>query len=155
MRIGINGSDKLVKPNLDEILADIEAAEAAGFAGYWLAQTSLADALGVLALAGARTTTIELGTAVVPTWGRHPRAVAGQALTTQAATGGRLILGLGLGHKPSVEGNLRMKWEKPIRHMLDYLDVLQPLLEMGMASHQGEVWSYMGCLLYTSPSPRD
>jgi F420-dependent oxidoreductase-like protein len=144
MQIGINGSDKLVRPNLDEILADIEASEAAGFASYWLAQTSLADALGVLALAGARTTRIELGTAVVSTWSRHPQAAAAQALTTQAATGGRTILGLGLAHKPSVEGNLRMKWEKPIRHMLDYLDVLQPLLETGMASHQGEVWSYMG-----------
>jgi hypothetical protein len=39
MRIGINGSDKLVRPNIDEILADIEASEAAGFATYWLAQT--------------------------------------------------------------------------------------------------------------------
>ncbi|MGH9134754.1 MAG: TIGR03564 family F420-dependent LLM class oxidoreductase [Ilumatobacteraceae bacterium] len=144
MRIGINGSDKLIRPNLDEMLGDIEASEQAGFDSYWLAQTSLADALGVLALAGSRTSTITLGTAVVPTWSRHPQAVAAQALTTQAATGGRTVLGLGLAHKPSVEGNLRMKWEKPIRHMLDYLDVLQPLLETGMASHQGEVWSYMG-----------
>ena len=144
MRIGINGSDKLLRPNLDEILTDIEATEAAGFSSYWLAQTSLADALGILALAGPRTTRIELGTAVTPTWTRHPQAVAAQALTTQAATEGRTTLGLGLAHKPLVEGNLRMKWEKPIRHMLDYLDVLQPLLETGKVSHQGQVWSYMG-----------
>ena len=144
MRIGINGSDKLVRPNVDEMLADIEAAEAAGFTSYWLAQTGLVDALCVLALAGQRTKSIELGTAVVPTWTRHPQTVASQALTAQAATGGRIVLGLGLAHKPSVEGNLRMKWEKPIRHMLDYRDVLQPLLETGIASHQGEVWSYMG-----------
>jgi F420-dependent oxidoreductase-like protein len=144
MRIGINGSDKLMRPNVDEMLADIEAFEKSGFATYWLAQTGLVDALCILALAGPRTSSIELGTAVVPTWTRHPQTAASQALTTQAATGGRLTLGLGLAHKPSVEGNLRMKWEKPIRHMLDYLDVLQPLLETGIASHQGEVWSYMG-----------
>ena len=82
--------------------------EKSGFATYWLAQTGLVDALSVLALAGPRTSSIELGTAVVPTWTRHPQTAASQALTTQAATGGRTILGLGLAHKPSVEGNLRM-----------------------------------------------
>jgi F420-dependent oxidoreductase-like protein len=98
----------------------------------------------VLALAGPRTSTITLGTAVVPTWPRHPQALAATALTTQAATGGRTVLGIGLAHKPTVEANFGMKWEKPIRHILDYLDVLQPLLETGMASHQGDLWSYMG-----------
>ena len=76
MRIGINGSDKLLRPDIDEMLGDIEASEKSGFATYWLAQTGLVDALGVLALAGPRTSSIELGTAVVPTWTRHPQTVA-------------------------------------------------------------------------------
>ncbi len=151
MRIGINGSDKLVQPNLDEILNDIEESEAAGFSSYWLAQTGLLDAVGALGLAGTRTSNIELGTAVVPTWSRHPETLAGQALTTQAATGGRLILGIGLAHKVSVEDGLRMKWERPIRHMLDYLDVLQPLLADGIVDHDGEVWSFNG----GGPRPTD
>ncbi|MBG7603117.1 MAG: TIGR03564 family F420-dependent LLM class oxidoreductase [Actinobacteria bacterium] len=151
MRIGINGSDKLVQPNLDEILNDIEESEAAGFDSYWLAQGGLLDAVAALGLAGARTSTIELGTAVVPTWSRHPHTLAGQALTAQAATGGRLILGIGLAHKVSVEDGLRMKWERPIRHMLDYLDVLQPLLTDGAVDHDGEVWSFNG----GGPRPTD
>jgi F420-dependent oxidoreductase-like protein len=60
---------------------------------------------------------------------------------TQAAIPGKLIVGLGLSHQPSVEGNLRMKWERPIRHMTDYLDVLLPLLESGQVDHTGEFWS--------------
>jgi 5,10-methylenetetrahydromethanopterin reductase len=144
MRIGINGSDKLVRPDLDQIIADVQTTEAEGFSSYWLAQTALIDATAVLGLAGDKSSTIELGTAVVPTWERHPHALAGQALTAQAACGGRFTLGIGLSHRPVVEGMLRMEWKLPVRHMLDYLDVLQPLLSDGKVSHQGEVWSYMG-----------
>ncbi len=144
MRIGINGSDKLVRPDLEQIIADVQTTESEGFSSYWLAQTALIDATAVLGLAGTRTSTIELGTAVVPTWERHPHALAAQALTAQAACGGRFTLGIGLSHRPVVEGMLRMEWERPLRHMLDYLDVLQPLLTEGKVSHQGDVWSFMG-----------
>lgn len=144
MRIGINGSGLLARPDLATIVGDITAMEAAGFDTYWLAQTGLVDALTALAAAGPTTSTITLGTAVIPTWPRHPQALAAQALTTQAATNGRTVLGIGLGHQMSVEGNWRMTWEKPIRHMLDYLDVLQPLLEQGQADVTGDVWSFFG-----------
>lgn len=144
MRIGINGSGLLARPDIPTITSDIVAMEAKGFDSYWLAQTGLVDALTALAVAGEGTSKITLGTAVIPTWPRHPQALAAQALTTQAATGGRTVLGIGLGHEVAVEGSWRMKWEKPIRHMLDYLDILQPLLEEGTADHTGEVWSFLG-----------
>ncbi len=144
MRIGVNGSDKLVRPDLGLLVGDVEAAEAEGLASYWLAQTGLIDACSTLALAGSATSSIELGTAVVPTWERHPHALASQALTAQAATGGRFTLGIGLSHRPVVEGMLRITWERPLRHMIDYLDVLQPLLADGRVAHHGEIWSYTG-----------
>jgi F420-dependent oxidoreductase-like protein len=144
MRIGINGSDKLMSADLTAVVADVVAAEADGFASYWLAQTGLLDAVSALALAGRDTSTITLGTAVVPTWTQHPLALAGSALTAQAATGGRLVLGIGLSHQPAVETQLHQVWQKPIRHMLDYLDVLQPLLAEGRVDQVGEVWSYTG-----------
>ena len=144
MRIGINGSDKLVRPDLDQIITDVQVIETEGFSSYWLAQTALIDATAMLGLAGRQTSSIELGTAVVPTWERHPHALAAQALTAQAACDGRFVLGNGLSHRPVVEGMLRMEWERPVRHMIDYLDVLQPLLVDGKVSHQGEIWSFMG-----------
>jgi alkanesulfonate monooxygenase SsuD/methylene tetrahydromethanopterin reductase-like flavin-dependent oxidoreductase (luciferase family) len=106
MRIGINGSDKLTTADLTAIVDDVVEAEAEGFTSYWLAQTGLVDAVGALALAGRDTSTITLGTAVVPTWTQHPSALAGSALTAQAATGGRLVLGIGLSHQPAVEMQL-------------------------------------------------
>ncbi len=144
MRIGINGSDKLVRPDLEQIIVDVQATETEGFSSYWLAQTALVDATALLGLAGARSSSIELGTAVVPTWERHPHALAAQALTAQAACDGRFTLGIGLSHRPVVEGALRIEWDRPLRHMIEYLDVLQPLLTDGKVSYRGDIWSYMG-----------
>ncbi|MGI9597993.1 MAG: TIGR03564 family F420-dependent LLM class oxidoreductase [Acidimicrobiales bacterium] len=144
MKIGINGSGLLAKPRLETIVDEIGKAERDGFGGYWLAQTGLVDALTVFTVAGADTESIELGTAVIPTWPRHPQALAAQALTTQAATGGRTVLGIGLAHQPTVEDQWKMSWRKPVRHMLDYLGVLEELLATGKSSYEGEVWSFVG-----------
>jgi 5,10-methylenetetrahydromethanopterin reductase len=150
MRIGINGSSLLARPEIGTITTDIVTAEAEGFRSYWLAQTGLADALGVLGAAGPGTNVIQLGTAVVPTWTQHPMALAASALTAQSASHGRLVLGIGLSHQPAVEGRWHLRWEKPIRHVLDYLDVLQPLLAGETVQHRGEVWS----LTNDGPLPR-
>ncbi|MAT03491.1 MAG: LLM class F420-dependent oxidoreductase [Acidimicrobiaceae bacterium] len=144
MKIGINGSDQLAQPDLGRITAAAVDAEAAGFDSYWLAQTALVDAQAMLGLIGTTTESLTLGTAVVPTWPRHPHATAASALTAQAASNGRFVLGLGLSHRPVVENFYQMEWRKPVRHMLDYLDVLQPLLEQGASDHTGEFFSYVG-----------
>src|SRR5512132_2199216 len=59
-----------------------------GFASAWLSNIFGLDALTALAVAGNQVAGIELGTAVVPTYPRHPAALAQQALTTAAACGG-------------------------------------------------------------------
>ncbi len=141
MKIGINGSGHLAHPDLDAIVDDIERTERNDLDAYWLAQTGLADALTILSIAGRTTQRIELGTAVVPTWTRHPQVMAAGALTAQAATNGRLVLGIGLSHQPAVEDRYGMTWERPIRHMSEYLSILESLLQTGSASFRGEVWS--------------
>lgn len=142
MRIGINASAQILFATpVDGLVEHARTAEADGFPSYWLNQTSGADALTLLALLGRETTDIELGTAVVPTWGRHPEMLAGQSLTTQAAAGGRLALGIGLAHKPSVEARYHLPFERPVRHLREYLDVLLPLLEERRVSARGEIWS--------------
>ncbi len=144
MRFGINGSGKLMTGGVSGLLDDMTAAETAGFSSYWVAQVGLIDALGVITAHGDTGSSMELGTAVISTWERHPHALATQALTAQAVVGARVIVGIGLNHQPHVEASLRMDWHKPVRHMNDYLDILCELLATGSASHQGEVWSYDG-----------
>ena len=74
---------------------------------------------------------IHLGTAVVPTFPRHPHALAQQALTTWDATGGRFTLGIGLSHQIVIETMFGLSYDKPAVHMREYLSVLLPLLRDG------------------------
>ena len=101
------------------------------------------DTLTLFAVIGREVPGIVLGTAVVPTFTRHPTTLAGQALSTAALIGdpSRLVLGIGLSHKPAVEDRYGLVFERPVRHLADYLDILSPLLERGSVDHRGEVWS--------------
>lgn len=140
MRVGITLPVPGEIPDLSTLLEQMARAEAFGFATIWMPHISQRgfDALTVLALAGTRTRTIELGTWVVPTFPRHPAALAQQALTVQAATGGRLALGIGLSHRVSMEGMLGFDFSQPVRHMREYLTCLRPLLAGETVSFQGE-----------------
>ncbi|MEL6890825.1 MAG: TIGR03564 family F420-dependent LLM class oxidoreductase [Actinomycetota bacterium] len=141
MKIGINASGQLTSPDIDAMVADATSSEASGFGSWWLAQTGLVDAMTALAVAGRETSEIELGTAVVPTWTRHPETLAAGAMTAQAAAPGRIVVGVGLSHQPAVEGYWGMTWERPVKHMSEYLAILDSLLETGTASFQGEIWT--------------
>jgi 5,10-methylenetetrahydromethanopterin reductase len=136
VRIGVFFPTKEYTP-LDEMVARFRAVEQHGFSSVWLPQSSGFDALTVLAVAGAQVRRVELGTAVVPTFPRHPVALAAQALTVNAATGGRLVLGLGLSHRMSIEGTYGLSYDRPARHMRDYLAALLPLLERGAVDTSG------------------
>lgn len=113
---------------LGYLVNSFERAEAAGFQSAWLPNIFAHDALTVLALAGRATSSLELGTFVIPTYPRHPLALAQQALTASEATGGRLVLGIGLSHRVVIEDMMGLDFSKPIRHMREYLTVLMPLL---------------------------
>ncbi len=113
------------------------AAEEAGFSSAWLPQVGTVDALTALALAGRDTTSIELGTAVVPTYPRHPVMLAEQALTVQNATDNRLALGIGLSHRFFIENSLGLDYSRPIPHTRDYLTILNGLLAGEDVDHQG------------------
>lgn len=111
-----------------------------GFDSIWYGQIFGPDVLTVIALAGARTSKIQFGTSVVPTYLRHPVATATQALTTHAATGGRFSLGLGLSHAPVVEGMWGLSYDRPAVHMREYLTIVQALIQTGRADFEGEMY---------------
>jgi 5,10-methylenetetrahydromethanopterin reductase len=142
MKIGINGSGMVQKASVEAIADHAATAAKQGFAHYWLAEhpTGGLDALTTLALVGQRVPDIELGTAIVPTFPRHPMALAGQALTVADAIGERLTVGIGLSHEPMM-AQLGIGFEKPIRHLREYLSILMPLLHEGATNFDGELLS--------------
>ena len=107
------------------LLSDVAWAEAAGLPTAWIPQVpNDLDALQCVALLGAHTSRIELGTAVVPLQAQHPVALARQALSAHAITGGRLTLGVGPSHHWVVTDMLGLPYEKPAAYTRDYLEVL-------------------------------
>jgi 5,10-methylenetetrahydromethanopterin reductase len=139
MRMGVivGGRDN---ETIEEAVDALVAAEEAGFHSAWRANIFGLDALTVLALAAARTSRIELGTAVVPTYPRHPHSLAQQAATTNAALGGRLVLGIGRSHQVVIESMFGLEYSKPITHMREYVTVLKGLFDQGMASLDGKLY---------------
>jgi F420-dependent oxidoreductase-like protein len=116
-----------------------EAAMAAEYGlDFWLPQLTDIDALTALAVVGHGVPGLSVGTAVVPTYTRHPMVMAMQALTVQIATGGRLTLGIGLSHKILIEGVFGLSYSTPVRHMREYLEILMPLLHDGTVAFEGE-----------------
>ncbi|MFI5306199.1 MAG: TIGR03564 family F420-dependent LLM class oxidoreductase [Polyangiales bacterium] len=152
MKIGI-GVREPGKAGFAGLIAEVKRAEAAGFASAWFANIFGLDALTAIAMCGRETTRIELGTAVVPTYPRHPFAMAQQAMTTQLATGNRLVLGIGLSHQVVIEMMLGMSYAKSYSHMKEYLGALAPLVREGRVSFKGELFKVNAQLSVPGATP--
>ena len=137
MQIGIFFPSKEHGP-VDDMVARTAEVAGHGLHSVWLPQSSSFDALTVLAAVGREVPRVELGTSVVPTYPRHPAVLAAQALTTNAATGGRLALGIGLSHRFTIEDGYGLSYDRPARHMREYLSVLLPAIRTGTADFTGE-----------------
>ena len=147
MRIGLMIGADGTRATLDDVINRAKQAEDAGLDNVWLANIFSFDAISTLALIGRETQRIGLGTAVTPTYPRHPTAIAQQAMTTQAASNGRFTLGIGLSHKVVIEDMLGFSYDKPARHMREYLSVLMPLVSGEMANFEGEHYNVHGVQL--------
>jgi F420-dependent oxidoreductase-like protein len=137
MRIGVSLREPSGPDPMSGLREQVRQAADEGFGSAWMNNIFGLDALTALAVAGNQVSGIELGTAVVPTYPRHPAALAQQALTAAAACGGRLVLGIGLSHKIVIEDMYGYDFGQPVRHMREYLAVLLPLLERRPASFTG------------------
>ncbi len=154
MRIGVmSGATGGADGTIDGLVKRCQELESRGFDSVWMANIFGLDAIGAQGIVGRETERIELGTAVVPSYPRHPMAIAQQALTTQAASGGRFALGIGLSHQIVIEGMMGLSYEKPARHMREYISVLGPLLRKENVSFQGEQYRVNGAIDISDATP--
>ena len=147
MKIGVGIGGR----TLDEAVDQAKRAKDAGFTTLNVSNIFGHDAMTLCAVVGRAVEDVELVTAVVPTYPRHPFAMAQQAISTHDACAGRFTLGIGLSHQIVIETMLGMSFDKPARHMREYLAVLIPLLRDGRVSHNGDLYNVSATL----ERPRD
>ena len=123
---------------VDELVTQTRQAAEAGLSSVWFSQQFNHDAITLAALAGREVPGIEVGTAVVPTYPRHPLLVSSLAQTARAATGGRFTLGLGLGSKPFLSPIYGVEYPPPIRHLREYLTTLRRVFAGELFEFEGE-----------------
>ena len=147
MKIGIMIGADGTNQSIEDVINVGKEVEAAGLDNVWLANIFSFDAISTLGFIGRDTQRIGLGTAVTPTYPRHPTAIAQQALTTAAASNNRFTLGIGLSHKLVIEDMLGMSYDKPAKHMREYLSVLMPLVRGEQVNFNGEQYRVNGLAL--------
>jgi F420-dependent oxidoreductase-like protein len=128
------GPDATVS-DLVDIVGDLEQR---GFHGAWASEGIGFDPVTALAVAGSVTARIQLGTAVIRTWPRHPIVAAQQAQVANAASGGRFHLGVGPGHAANLEEQFGITLDRPISHLREYLTITRALLQTGSVDHDGQ-----------------
>jgi F420-dependent oxidoreductase-like protein len=125
--------------NARDLVDGIVAAEAAGIDCAWLTSGGVApDPLAVFSAAAMRTERIRFGTCILPTFPRHPLAMAQGAIAVDSLAPGRLRLGIGPSHQVSVEPMYGIPFERPLEHLREYLTVLRALLQEGKVQFEGK-----------------
>jgi F420-dependent oxidoreductase-like protein len=125
--------------SLERAVARAQLAEELGYDSAYVTHIAGRDSLAVAEAYAARTERIRVGTGVLPIFSRHPVATAQTAATIDELSGGRLVLGLGVSHQPTVEGWYSQKLEKPVRAIREYAEALRAMFR-GEPPPDGERW---------------
>ena len=140
--------------SIDGLTEMATTAASQGLDSLWIPQAFGPDTLTAIAVAGQSVDGITFATAVVPTYPRHPMALVQQALTVNAAIGGRLVLGIGPSHKSVVEGSWNISFDRPIRHLREYLEIIGPLLHEKSVRFDGETLTTRADIQIDAPAPK-
>ena len=130
-------ADGLTEPWKGRGIQKVVGLESRGFPTMWIPNVFGLEAITAAAAVGRETEHIELGTAVVPTYPRHPTSLAEQALTASSACRGRFTLGIGLSPPPVIEHMMGLSYARRAAHMREYMAVLGPLLRGEPAASGG------------------
>jgi F420-dependent oxidoreductase-like protein len=137
IRWGLAGGTTLA--SIDEARDAARFAEKAGFDSFWISHAMGVDPIVALACIGNEVPAIgEVGTSVVPLYGRHPVGLAQLSRTAQNALGGRFTLGIGAASRRHAEDALGLTWDKPFSYTRQFIEALQPLLAGERADTDGD-----------------
>jgi F420-dependent oxidoreductase-like protein len=148
----INVGAAVHEKTASEMLAAIRHAEQAGVPTIWLTTGAGPDALTVFAAATSCTSRIRFGTAIVPTFPRHPLVVAQQAADIANLAPHRFTLGVGPSHAPSM-ARFGIAYTRPLEHVREFVSILKPLLKGEQVDVTGKRYTVNAKLAYPGEVP--
>jgi alkanesulfonate monooxygenase SsuD/methylene tetrahydromethanopterin reductase-like flavin-dependent oxidoreductase (luciferase family) len=126
----VAGISAFISPgrSLDSTLGRVKLADGLGYDGVYTTHIAGRDSLTVLMAYAANSERLRLGTGVVPIFSRTPATMAQTAATIDEYSGGRMVLGLGVSHRVTVENWHGQKIVKPVTQMREYLNGVRAIL---------------------------
>jgi alkanesulfonate monooxygenase SsuD/methylene tetrahydromethanopterin reductase-like flavin-dependent oxidoreductase (luciferase family) len=140
--------------NAAEAVSTIVAAEAAGVRQVWMTQSTPApDTLIIFGAAAVQTSSVRMGSAIVPIYPRNPLALAQQALALGYLAPNRVRLGIGPSHKPTMENVYGIPMTVPLEHLREYVAVLRAALWEGKVDYHGRFYTIQTTLQHVPRTP--
>jgi len=127
--------------SLPQAVERVQLAEKLGYEAVFTTQIAQRDGLMTLAAYAAGTSSIKLGTGVIPAFPRHPVALAYEAATLDEMSGGRLILGVGTSHRITMENWYGLDMSKPLSQLKEYVSILRSLFTTGRVEQKGDFYT--------------
>src|SRR3990170_2622435 len=123
---------QIAEPTVSTAIDAIVRAEELGIDAVWMTLGGVQpDSVSILAVAATRTQRIKLGMSIVPTYPRHPFALAQEAKVVAELAPARFRLGVGPSHQPIMEDSWGIPFQKPLGHLREYLHILRVTLQQG------------------------
>jgi len=138
--------------SLHEAVERVQLAESLGYESVYVTHIAGRESLTVVTAYALATSRIRVGTGVVPIYTRTPATMAQTAATIDELSGGRLTLGLGVSHRPVVEGWHGQRIERPVAEMREYAGIVRAILR-GEDPPSGERWQTGFHLVGLEPRP--
>jgi F420-dependent oxidoreductase-like protein len=126
MRLGLLAGQ--FGPRLQVPFDLVQEAESLGFDSVWTAEAYGNDAIVPLSFIAARTQRIKLGTAIMQMPARSPAMTAMTAMSLDALSGGRFVLGLGPSGPQVVEGWHGVPYGRPLTRTREYITIVRKIL---------------------------
>ncbi|HLI01143.1 MAG TPA: LLM class F420-dependent oxidoreductase [Acidimicrobiales bacterium] len=131
------GYDKGFKQAVDEV-ADLERA---GLDTVWVAEAYGLDSPSLMGYLAARTTTVRIGSAILPIYSRTPALIAMTAAGIDALSDGRMVLGLGASGPQVVEGWHGVRYDAPVGRTREIVDICRQIWRrQGPLVHEGRYY---------------
>ena len=115
-------------------------AERLGAAQVWAPEAWGYDALTPLAYLAARTSTITLASGIVQMGARTPAMLAMTAMSLQALSGGRFVLGLGTSGPQVMEGWHGVRFPSPLAATRETIEIVRQVAAGERLAHDGAVF---------------